>query len=236
MARTLSVLVLGISTIVLGAVLPVSARHGGWPSAWITLPSIALVLGVVMLATKRPRFAATAMLLVGVPLGLSVVLVIADTRLESFGVAGLSGACAALVAYGLAVAHAVSAASPLAPVVEKGLAGAAPTLDDRARRWRARVWMVLGAVVGWALVVVAPTLGSRSELRRAYGDAAPDAEALVALAAVAAGLLVAGVAVAGAMRRVRRDGSMPRFRFGRTAAWIAVALLAIALVLLRRLA
>ena len=235
MARALSVLVLGISTIVLGAVLPASARHAGWPTAWIALPAGALLVGVVLLiATKRGSMAAAA-LLVGVPSGLVVVLVAEDTRLDSFGVAGLSGACAALVAFGLAVTYAVSASAPLAQVTEKGLAGAAPTLDDGGRRWLSRVWMALGAVAAWVLVVVAPALGTRAELRRAYGEAAPDVEALVALAGAAAGLLVVGVAVAGAMRRLRRDGSVPRFRLARTLSWVAVALVAIALVLLRRM-
>ncbi|MCC7536026.1 MAG: hypothetical protein IT379_07425 [Deltaproteobacteria bacterium] len=234
MARALSVLVLGISTIVLGGVLPVGTRAGDGSTAWVALPALALLAGVVLLVVHKHAMA-SAVLLVGVPAGLTVVLIAGDARVESFGLAGLGGASLALVAFGFAVVHAVTAARPLAQVTEKGLAGAAPTVDDGARRWLGRAWIGLGGLAAAVLVVVAPSLVTRAELRRGYGEAARDVEALVAAYATAAGLLVVGVAVAGAMRRTRRDGSLPRLRMSRALVWLAVTLVASVLLLLRRL-
>lgn len=256
-------LALGANVWVIALVLPMV--HGGARGVLdvlaAPLPLVPLALGVAALARNgarperagRSRAIAVAMLLVAFPVALAIVLAsradLADR--DAWGPLGLFVAAVSLLGYGAIAAEAcarplglrASTAQALSTPLGAAALVAAPdrrAVADRGagldRRTVLRRGVIAAATLGGlAVAVVAPALGSRAALLRAWGDAADEATVLASIVGASASAF-ALAALIGPRLRAARPGDAPR----RPALRIALTLLIgasalVAYLLLRQL-
>lgn len=209
-------LALGANAWVIALLLPV--LHGGARDALdlfaAALPLVALVAGAALLAHGvRPirRRLAILLLLFVFPVALALALAhrtdLADR--DAWGAVGLFAAALSILGYGAVAAEACSRPLTLRTSSAQALTAPLVAVEPRIRTGARRA--VLGVATAGALAagVVAPALGARAELVRAWGDAADEAMVLACVVGASAG--AAGLAATiGPRLRAARPGDEPR--------------------------
>jgi hypothetical protein len=194
------VLALGINVWAIALLLPVI--HSGTREAaalWMAAPLVPLVAGVVLLATVarplRRTLAIVALLFlfpVALVLGLAFGTDLADR--DAWGPVGLSAAALSMLAYGALAAEVCARPLALRTSTVQPLPAPSLVVAPKLQTWLRRG--VLGTATAGALgaAVIAPSLGSRADLLRAWGDAADEATVLGCIVATGVGALsIAGV-------------------------------------------
>lgn len=240
-------LALGANLWAVALVLPMV--HGGVRGMLDVLaapvPLVPLALGAAALASQpgsggagpRRRGIAIAMLVVGFPLALAIVLAsradLADR--DAWGALGLFVAALSLLGYGAVVADACGRPLGLRASTAQTLSTPIGAADPEGRTWLRRTVIAATTLGGLAVAVIAPALGSRADLLRTWGDAADEATVLASVIGASASAF-ALAALIGPRLRAARPGDAPK----RPALRIALTLLVgasalVAFLLLRRL-
>jgi hypothetical protein len=186
-------------------------------------PLIPLVLGVLALGRHLER--ARWMLLATFPIAIGAVLA-AQPKLSErdvFGDVGIVFAAGSMLAFVAASAHAVGRRRAERDVQIQPLIGKEPVAEPASRRFVRRALLVSTGVGAMALALLAPTLASRSERMRVWGDAVDDATVLtIVIGTITAGLVL-GVLVGPTLRASRATRDRPVQRRIRIALALSLA-------------
>ena len=224
------VLILGINLWLVMTAIPATILQD-WGGLGLSVATLApLALGVVLLRDRAPfegdraRFFATVCLLGLVPTAALTVVMRLDRSAAgaSHPPLALGLGSASLLAY-LAVTAAVLA-RPIerSDVRHRDMKALSETDDDGGRRWRRRLVLGVAGAGALTLALVAPYLGGRGALVRAWGDASDAAGTLAATVGGALGALVLGAFVGPGLRR-QPPPSLERRRW-RVTLFVLVAL------------
>jgi hypothetical protein len=225
--EALRIAALGVNAWAVALLLPV--LHGGVrdsiDATIVPLPLLPLAFGVVAIAANGSslhRASAVGALLFAFPVALAGALAWrADLATqEAWGAIGLFVAALSTLAYGAVAAEACSRPLTLRTSSAQSLPSPLALREPLARAWLRRLSIggtTLGAL---AAAVVAPALGARTALVRAWGESADEAAVLASLVGgTAAAIGIA--AILGPSFRAPRAAEQPGGR--RTAVRIAVA-------------
>lgn len=219
--------VLGANTWALGLLLP--SLHAGTrtiDAVLLPVPLVALGIGAWALgrAAPRERSIATVALLVGFPVSVAVVLALRSDLAErdAWGPLGLFALSLSALAYAAMAAEACARPLRLRASTAQDLPTPLTAAEPRARTWLRRLVLGVTTLGALAMVSIAPALGSRTELLRAWGDAADEATVLASIAGAAAGAL----ALAGILGpRLRADRGTKPTGLPRRSVRVALSLL-----------
>ncbi len=216
---------LGVNAWIVALVVPALHAGGvGLEQVVVGLGPLA-VLAAGAMALQKHVDRARWTLLFGFPASLAAVLAWRSdlAQRDAYGAVGLALAAASLLAFMGAAAHAVGRDRESKRAHAQPLAGKEPVVEPATRRMLRRVLLGAAAFGAFAMTVLAPTLASRRERVRVWGDAADDATTLTAVVATVVAALALGTVIGPALRATRTRRDDPTQRRRRLAASLLIA-------------
>jgi hypothetical protein len=203
------VLALGANAWTVCLLLPalLAVPTSGMTLVWVLVPLGAL--GAGGLCVGRRTGAAAWLLLAAYPVAVAAVAAVLPslTVQHPYSTVGTSLAAASMVAFGAGSAYAVGAPRVLRAATARPLGGVVPVEESPRRRMTRRLLLTLTGLGAAAIAVIAPGAGAVREYFAAWGEAAPEAATLTAVAAAAVATASIALVVGPSLRASR--GPLP---------------------------